>query len=613
MNGAVIEPKQVFNKFYYIGGSLVTLALLFALSQYNFLLFHGIAELFSIVVAWSLFIMVWNTRRIVQNDALLFLGIAYLFMGLIDLIHTLSYEGMGIFPNLLGSNYSTQLWIAARGMEAISLLLFPMFITRRIRSRLVIEIYAVITAFLMATIFSWHSFPDCFINGQGLTFFKKVAEYIIILTLIGSIVLLYRTRHQLDTPVFRLMVGAIAIAIVGELAFTFYVSVLGLSNTIGHFFKIISFSLIYLALIHSSLTKLYTTLFRDLEKEKAALKESEFFFKESQHAATIGSYKAEFYPNDIWRTSDVCDEIFGINNTYEKTVKGWAELLHPDGAAEMIRYVTDDVIGRGIPFNKEYKIVHHSDGEIRWVLGLGETIKDETGRTTGLIGTIQDITERKKSEKALQESEDKFRALFELSPIGMAMIDHETGKFLEVNNAVLQPIGYTKEEFIALSFWEITPPEYEKQEADQIAQLNKTGRFGPNEKEYIRKDGSRYPIRIRGFLMTNSSGRKVVWGIIEDLTEIKLIEEEKAKLQQQLNHKSKMDAIGELAGGMAHDFNNVLSGIIGASQLLQLPKHGLNEKSLKYVGMIIQASIRASDLINKLLTFSRKGQITTTT
>jgi hypothetical protein len=267
MDNTIIEPKPEFNKTHYTVGSLVILVFLFTLSQYKFLLFHGIAELFSIAVAWSLFILVWNTRRIVRNDALLFLGIAYLFIGLMDLIHTLSYDGMGIFLNFPGANYATQLWIAARGMEAISLFLFPLLIIRRIRSRLVIGIYAAITALLMATIFLWHVFPDCYIDGPGLTAFKKVAEYIISLTLLGSIALLYRTRHKMDTTVFGLMIGTVAITIAGELAFTFYVSVFGLSNVIGHFFKIISYFLIYLALIRSSLTRPYTTLFQNLEKE----------------------------------------------------------------------------------------------------------------------------------------------------------------------------------------------------------------------------------------------------------------------------------------------------------------------------------------------------------
>ncbi|QWD67568.1 PAS domain S-box protein [Polynucleobacter sp. VK25] len=121
-------------------------------------------------------------------------------------------------------------------------------------------------------------------------------------------------------------------------------------------------------------------------------------------------------------------------------------------------------------------------------------------------------------EQKLRNSEERFRFLFKYSPIGMAMVDHATGEFVEVNDALLEYTQYTKDEFLKLSFWDITPKEYEHQEQEQIETLNKTGSFGPNYKEYIRKDGTRFPISIRGFILADEDGRKLVWGIIEDIS-----------------------------------------------------------------------------------------------
>lgn len=125
------------------------------------------------------------------------------------------------------------------------------------------------------------------------------------------------------------------------------------------------------------------------------------------------------------------------------------------------------------------------------------------------------------SEQKLQRAEDKFLFLFENSPIGMAMVDYVTGEFIEVNKALLSYTGYSKAEFLQLSFWDITPIEYEALEKQQLEDIRHFGYFGPNQKEYIRKDGSRFPISIRGFSLDNVDGRKVVWGIIEDITAIK--------------------------------------------------------------------------------------------
>lgn len=106
---------------------------------------------------------------------------------------------------------------------------------------------------------------------------------------------------------------------------------------------------------------------------------------------------------------------------------------------------------------------------------------------------LKSLYEIHDNEKVL--AQNKFRMLFEQSPVGMALVLHETGEFLEVNNSVLESTGYTKAEFLNLSYWDLTPREYEQQEIDQLETLNRTGYFGPNFKVYIRKDGSRLPFQ----------------------------------------------------------------------------------------------------------------------
>ncbi len=128
------------------------------------------------------------------------------------------------------------------------------------------------------------------------------------------------------------------------------------------------------------------------------------------------------------------------------------------------------------------------------------------------------LNKNEKNEIKLSRSDEKFKWLFELSPVGMALINHQTGEFIEVNQSLLTTTGYTKEEFLKLSFWDITPHEYREQELQQMKDLESKGRFGPNEKEYIRKDGSRFPVRISGFSFDDVDGTKLVWGIIEDIS-----------------------------------------------------------------------------------------------
>jgi PAS domain S-box-containing protein len=139
-------------------------------------------------------------------------------------------------------------------------------------------------------------------------------------------------------------------------------------------------------------------------RAEEALRESEFFFKESQRAAFIGSYKANIITG-FWESSEVLDQIFGIDMSYCRSIQGWLDIVHPEDSEMMKRYLREEVLSKRKPFNKEYRIIRKSDGEVRWVNGLGKVGFDAEGNIISLIGTIQDITERKQTEEALLKTQ----------------------------------------------------------------------------------------------------------------------------------------------------------------------------------------------------------------
>ncbi len=255
-----------------VAGAL-TLAGLYLVSQYNYLLFHSLAELFSIAISLSVFVFAWNTRRLVDNNYLLFLGISFLFISLLDILHTLGYTGMGIFPGY-GTNLPSQLWIATRALESMAFVIAPLFLTRKLNLAVTLAIYTAIFIVILASIFVWHTFPTCFIEGQGLTPFKKSSEYLISSLFIISMAILWQKKNLLAPDVFRLLRMAIALKVISELFFTLYISAYGLSNLIGHYFKIISFYLLYRAVIATGLNQPYALLFRNLLKKEQALKQA---------------------------------------------------------------------------------------------------------------------------------------------------------------------------------------------------------------------------------------------------------------------------------------------------------------------------------------------------
>jgi hypothetical protein len=252
---------------------VISLIGLYVMSRYSYPAFHTIAELFSIIIGFSLFMLIWNSRRIIDNNYLILIGIAYFFVAGFDLIHALAYKQIDLFAGY-GTNLPTQLWIAARYVESLSLLVAPFFVRRILKPGFVLAGYVALSLILLASIFRG-VFPDCYIDGSGLTRFKIASEYLISVILLGSLILLLRKRKEFDRDVLVLLIASIIITIGSELSFTFYVDFYDIPNLIGHYLKIISFYLIYKAIIETGLSKPYNLMFRNLKQQEAALRESE--------------------------------------------------------------------------------------------------------------------------------------------------------------------------------------------------------------------------------------------------------------------------------------------------------------------------------------------------
>jgi signal transduction histidine kinase len=265
----ILYEKTVRNVLLVVAAA-ASLAGLYLLSRLNYLLFHSSVEVFSIVISFAIFTIAWNSRRMMSSKYLLFIGIACLFVGAVDLLHTLAYEGVGVFPEV-GGNLATQLWLATRYLLSFSFLAALLFANRKFRPSFVIAGYVVITAVLFASIFFWGNFPTAFVDGVGLTPFKVASEYVISLILLFAIFFLIRNRSEFNESVVKLMVAAMAVAIVAEMSFTLYTDVYGIANMIGHLLTVVSFYLIYKALIETGLTKPYNLLFHDLKRNQITL------------------------------------------------------------------------------------------------------------------------------------------------------------------------------------------------------------------------------------------------------------------------------------------------------------------------------------------------------
>ncbi|MFA6187597.1 MAG: MASE3 domain-containing protein, partial [Phycisphaerae bacterium] len=449
---------------------------LYLTSLHSYLLFHTVSELFTIAIAFAMFIIVWNSRQFIEDNYLSFIGIAFLFIGSLDLVHTLAYKGMGVFQGY-NPDIATQLWVASRYLHSISFIAAVFFVGRKLRHGVVACIYFVITAIVLLSIFYWENFPTCFVEETGLTKFKKISEMVVCGFFVVAILLLYLNRKQFKKSVLILLSAGLFLSICSELAFTLYGSVYGSANVVGHYFKIISFYLIYRALIKTQLIDPYNTIFRNLKRHEKILvqeqKERESILSTIPDAIYIvnRNYDIE-YANPAMR--NLFGEIDG-KKCYEYLVCSdkpcsfckFSEVL--EGKTTRWEYTsTNGKVYDAIdaPFVNIFtghvsklKILRDMT-DIKLAEQVLRRTKDElekkvSERTAELVKTnemlIAEIAERKKTQEALHLASLYTRSLIESSLDPLVTISAD-GKITDVNEATIKVTGVSREKLIGTDF-----------------------------------------------------------------------------------------------------------------------------------------------------------------
>jgi PAS domain S-box-containing protein len=261
--------------------------------------------------------------------------------------------------------------------------------------------------------------------------------------------------------------------------------------------------------------------------------------------------------------------------------------------------------GRPRRYEKEYL---RKDGSRIEVEVIVHEACDAGGNVEHYYGFVTDITERKQREAELRQSEERYRALYEASRDGYAMVDMQ-GTIIRSNSTFKEMLGYTDRELAGMTYREITPEKWHSMEEKILKeQVRERGYSDVYEKEYRRKDGTLLPIEIRTNLLKDEDGNPAgMWCFVRDMTDRKLAEQERQRLEARLQQTQKMEALGTLAGGIAHDFNNILAVISGFTELLMLEAEedpSLSEK----LGQVLQASKRGADLVGQILTFSQQAR-----
>jgi len=246
----------------------------------------------------------------------------------------------------------------------------------------------------------------------------------------------------------------------------------------------------------------------------------------------------------------------------------------------------------------EWTYVKKSGKRLPVLLNIS-AMKREDGSVEGYLGVAASLEEQKRRENASAVNQRKLRGLFELSPLGIALTD-ESGKLVEFNQAYRNLTGYGDAELMEMDYWRLTPSEYLPQEQRILALLEQSGRYGPYDKHYIRKDGSRVPVRLNGVAL-RIDDKPYIWSIVEDTTDQRLAEATMVKAIAAAEAASQ--AKSDFLANMSHEIRTPMNAILGMLQLIQ--KTPLDTKQRDYAQKTETAATTLLTLLNDILDFSK--------
>lgn len=300
------------------------------------------------------------------------------------------------------------------------------------------------------------------------------------------------------------------------------------------------------------------------------------------------------------------------------SLNGEAVSINP-AFTEVFGFTSEDVVGKRVPFVPDEEKARSieairqvlagrpyagfesrrftKDGRIIDVQASSSVYADHEGKPAGIVVILQDISARKEAERKLKASEQKFSQIFMRAPVIMGLTDPETGLFYDANESFLRVSGYSLEDLKGRTSIEVGWITQEERER-LLKKLGEEGRCSDLEMVATAKDGRKLHCLYTCELL-DIDGEKRLLTMVQDISEKRFMEEERDKAQR-------LEALGVLAGGLAHDFNNILTGILGAISVAQ--EEAEPESTLfRLLTQCEKASIRASQLVGQLMTFAKGG------
>jgi PAS domain S-box-containing protein len=343
----------------------------------------------------------------------------------------------------------------------------------------------------------------------------------------------------------------------------------------------------------------------DIEDRKRAeqkLQCSEAYLHEAQRLAHMGSSVRDVSSGTFIASPEFL-RIFGYDPDKEKpTFEMLSERVHPDDVLGVVE-IANKAKSEKRDYEVDYRIVL-PDGSIRYCHTVAYPVFDSSGDVAEYFSTTMDVTEREQAAEVLQRSRNTFRAMVEKSGEGILLLRPDRS-IIYASPSVERVLGYTPQELAEQPLIDHVHPDYAQILNDRWTQLLQEPDYESTAEAMARhKDGSWRWIESTTRNLLHEPGVQAVVVNFRDITERKLAQAERDRLELRLRQAEKMEAVGRLAGGIAHDFNNVLGGIFAYGEMLFEKAPGRSPLK-RYAQNVLTAATRGRELVEQILAYSR--------
>jgi len=343
---------------------------------------------------------------------------------------------------------------------------------------------------------------------------------------------------------------------------------------------------------------------RDISERKRAedaLRKSEEYFR----AITENTSDVIFIVDElgtITYTSPSIERFIGYSPD-ELIGTSSLDLILPDDHPRAIEDFGKALLTKEVVIPNSFRIIH-KDGTERIMEGVGMNLMDNPA-IAGFVMNVRDVTDRKRAEEKLRESEKMYRELYDFLPIPVYEMDLEAN-ITSVNRAIYETFGGTEEDLKkGFRAWQLLSPEEIEKSSKNIQRLLKGEQIEGTEYTLMRLDGSVFPAIVISSVIYSNGKPVGLRGAIVDITERRQAEEERRNLETKLQRAQKMEALGLMAGGVAHDLNNMLSAFVSLPELMLMDIPEKNQKLRREIQMIMSSGQRTAAIVDDLLTITR--------